>query len=268
VPSTYSIRLVKIGLPLGLLDDGRHAHPHPHRPPPCGQDPPRPDAREPRVAASAGRPPTRRAAATGAALRPRVLGPACPPLARLGGGRLHRPTRDRHPVAPRRFQALLDREEPTAWARPPRRRPRGPSPHPPDVRGQPPVGRATDSRGAPGFGDLPGHGLQVRGPPGDAAIADLAHVPRQPPRASGLGGLLRRAHGGVQGVVRLRRPRARPPTRRACQRDRRPHGPVDGPAARGGVSVGHRAAITFCATAMRSTASCSPAECTPWGSRR
>ena len=99
VPSTYSVRLVNIEVPAGPMDDGRHAHPHPQRPPPRGPDPARPGAREPRAAPSAGRPPTDRAASTPAPLRPSVLGPARPSVARLGGGRRHRPTRDRHPVA-------------------------------------------------------------------------------------------------------------------------------------------------------------------------
>src|SRR4029450_12589418 len=67
-------------------DDGRHADPHPHRPLPCGQDPPRPDAREPRVAPSTGSPATHRAASTPAPFRPLVLDPPLPRVARLGGG--------------------------------------------------------------------------------------------------------------------------------------------------------------------------------------
>ena len=62
VPSTYPLRLVNIELPGGLIDDGRDAHPDPHRPPPRGQKPPRPGAQEPRAAPSADRPPTHRAA--------------------------------------------------------------------------------------------------------------------------------------------------------------------------------------------------------------
>src|SRR4029077_6322429 len=104
-------------------DDGQHADPDPHGPPLRAPDPPRPGARKPRVAAPAGRPPARRAASTAAALRPAVLGPAVPPVERLGGDRLHRPTRDRHPVASDRLQALLDLEEPGARTRPPSRRP-------------------------------------------------------------------------------------------------------------------------------------------------
>ena len=79
-------------------------------------------------------------------VRPAVLGPAVPPVERLDGCRLHRPTRDRDPVAAGRLQALLDLEEPPERARPPGRRPGGPSAHPTDVSRQPPVGRAADSR--------------------------------------------------------------------------------------------------------------------------
>ena len=72
----------------------------------------------------------------------------------------------------------------------------------PDVRAlirtmaarQPPVGCAPDSRGAAetGHRDFPGDGVQVRRPPSKAALADLAHVPRQPHPEPGLRGLLRR----------------------------------------------------------------------------
>src|SRR5881396_2857506 len=55
VPSTYSVRLANIELSAGLMDDGRHDHPHPHRPPPRGQDPALPGVRKPRVAAPTGR---------------------------------------------------------------------------------------------------------------------------------------------------------------------------------------------------------------------
>ena len=245
VPSTYSVRLVNIEVPAGPMDDGRHAHPHPHRPPPRGPDPARPGARESRAAPSAGRPPTDRDASTPAPLRPSVLGPARPSVARLGGGRRHRPTRDRHPVAANRLQAVLDLEEPPARARPPRRRPGRPRADPHHGSRQPPVGRTPDPRRAPEARprDLAGHGLQVPGPPSNAPIADVAHVPRQPYWEPRLRGLLHRAHGTVQGVVRLRRPGARPPTRPPHQRDRLTHGAVDGPAARGGVPLGHRPAL-------------------------
>src|SRR5436190_3849934 len=115
-------------------------------------------------------------------LRPAVLGPAVPPVERLGGRRLPRPTRHRDPVAPDRLQARLDLEELPKRARPPGRRPGGPSAHPPDVHGQPTLGRAADSRGAPETGrrDLTGGGLQVRRPPSEAAIAELAN--RSPQR--------------------------------------------------------------------------------------
>jgi hypothetical protein len=70
----YLLRpLVNIELSAGLMDDGRHDPRHPYGPSPRGQDPPRPGAREPRVAASAGGPPAHRAASTPADLRPRVL---------------------------------------------------------------------------------------------------------------------------------------------------------------------------------------------------
>ena len=77
-----------------------------------------------------GRPPTDRAASTPAPLRPAVLGPARPPVARLGGGRRHRPTRHCGPMAAVRLQALLDLEEPPEWTRPPSRHPGTASAHP------------------------------------------------------------------------------------------------------------------------------------------
>src|SRR4029453_1610760 len=45
-----------------------------------------------------------------------------------------------------------------------------------------PLGRTPDPRRAPEARprDLAGHGLQVPGPPSNAPIADVAHVPRQP----------------------------------------------------------------------------------------
>jgi hypothetical protein len=63
------------------------------------------------------------------------------------------------------FQLVLDLEEPPEGTRPPGRRPGAPSAHPTDVRGQPHLGRAADSRGTSETGrrDLPGDGLQVRG---------------------------------------------------------------------------------------------------------
>jgi site-specific DNA recombinase len=174
-----------------------------------------------------------------------LLGLARPPVARLGGGRLHRPTRDRHPVAAVRLQDLLDLEEPPARARPSGRRPGDPSAHPTDVQGQPPVGRAADSRGASETRrrDLAGCGLQVPCAPSEAAIADLADLSRQPPGKPCRRGLLRRAHRAVQGLVRFRGPGARAAARPSYQRHRHPHGPVDGAATRGGVPLGDRPAI-------------------------
>ena len=70
-------------------------------------------------------------------VRPHVLGPARPPVARLDGCRLRRPTCDCDPVAADRLQALLDLEEPPERARPPGRRPGGPSAHPTNARANP-----------------------------------------------------------------------------------------------------------------------------------
>src|SRR5512132_2607246 len=66
-------------------------------------------------------------------------------LSRLWNGwtdAVHRPARDRDPMAADRLQARLDLEEPAHRARPPGRRPGRPSAHPTDVRGQPPAGCA------------------------------------------------------------------------------------------------------------------------------
>ncbi len=104
----------------GLIDDGRHAHPHPHRPPPWCQDPALLGVREPRVTAPTGRSPAHRAAPTPADVRPAVVGPAVPYMERLDGCRLRRPpTRHRDPVAADRLQAPVDLEEPAVRARPP-----------------------------------------------------------------------------------------------------------------------------------------------------
>jgi len=127
VPSIYSVRLVNVELSAGLIDDSRHDHPHRHRPPPRVQNPPRPGAWESRVAASIGRPPARRAAATPATRRPTVLGPLVPNVERLGGRPLLGQTRDCHPVASDRLHAVLDLEEPTNRSRPPGRLPWSPS---------------------------------------------------------------------------------------------------------------------------------------------
>ena len=138
-------------------------------------------------------------------------GSCCRLWARLERCHLRRPTRHSDPVAAYRLQTLLGLEEPPERARPSERLPGGASAHPTNVSRQPPVGRAADSRGTPeaGHRDRAGDGLQVSGPPPDAAVADLAHVPRQPPSDPRLRGLLRRPHRDVQGLVRLRGPGAR-----------------------------------------------------------
>ena len=177
--------------------------------------------------------------------RPVVLGLAVPSVERLEGCCLGRPTRDGDSVAADRLQARLDLEEPRARARPSGRRPGDPSAHPTDVQGPPPVGRAADSRGASEARrrDLAGVRLQVRGPPSEAALADLADFSRQSPGKPRLRGLLRRAHRGVQGLGRLRGLGARAAARRPHQCHRRPHRPMDGPATRGGVPLADCPAI-------------------------
>ena len=62
--------------------------------------------------------------------RPPVLGPAVPPVGRLDGCHLRRPTRHGDPVASDWLQALLGPEEPPDRARPSGRRAGGPSAHP------------------------------------------------------------------------------------------------------------------------------------------
>src|SRR5262249_50956460 len=126
--------------------------------------------------------------------RPAVLGPAVPPVDRLDGCHLGRPTRHGDPVAADRLQARLDLEEPPARTRSPSRRPGGSSTDPTDVHGEPPLGCATDSWGASEVGhrDFPGNSVQVRRPPSEAAIADLANLPKEPPGEPRLRGLLRR----------------------------------------------------------------------------
>jgi hypothetical protein len=130
VPSTYSVCLGNIERSTGLIDDGRHDPPHPHRPPPRPQDTPRPGAREPRLTAPTGVLAAHRAPSTAADGRPAALGPAIPPLEPVDGCRLRRPTRHGDPMAAVRLQALLDLEEPPERARPSSRRAGGPSAHP------------------------------------------------------------------------------------------------------------------------------------------
>ena len=270
MPSIYSVRLVNVDFRLGLIDDGRHAHPHPHRPPPWGQDPPRPGAREPRVAAPTGRPPAHRAASTAANRRPPVLGPAVPPVGRLDGCHLRRPTRDRDPVAADRLQALLDLEEPPERARPPGRRSGGPRAHPTDVHGEPPLGRAADSRGAPeaGHRDLPGDSVQVHRPPSEAAIADLAHVSRQPHSEPRLRGLLHRAHGDCSRSCSSSWSWRTIGDASSTSTSPTPPRPSGRPSNSWRRSPGRPPRDTSCATAMRSTGSCSRAESRPWGSTK
>jgi putative transposase len=73
------------------------------------------------------------------------------------------------------FKLFWAPEEPPARTGPPGRRPGGPNAHPTDVPGQPPLGRAADSRGTPETGgrDLASDGIQVSCAPSEAAIADL-----------------------------------------------------------------------------------------------
>src|SRR4029453_5616747 len=145
VPSIYSVRLVNVERSAGLIDDGRHDHPDLHRPPPWCPDPALPRAREPRVAAPTGHLPAYRAASTAANIRPPVLGSTVPPVGRLDGCHLRRPTRPRDPVASDWVQRPLGLEEPPERARPPGRHPGSSSAHPTDVQGEPHLGRTADS---------------------------------------------------------------------------------------------------------------------------
>jgi hypothetical protein len=205
VPSTYCVCLVNIERSAGLIDDGRHAHPDPHRPLPRGQKPPRPGAREPRAALSAGRPPTHRTAPTSPAIRPALLGPALPHVARLVGGGRHRPSRDGDPETADRLPALLGLEEPPARAGPSGRRAGGPPAHPTYVARQP-------LWGAPRIhGKLQKLGIEIS----QAAVSKYLDRRSTPPLQTWrkfldkpsdprLRGLLRRPHRDVQGLVCLR----------------------------------------------------------------
>src|SRR5262245_33253315 len=117
----------------------------------------------------------------------------------LYGCRLRRPTRDRDPVASGPASSSSGPGRTPERTRPPGRRPGGSRAHPTDVHGESPLGRAADSRGASETGrpDLAGGGLQVRRPPSEAAIADLANLSREPPGGSRLRGLLCRTHRDV-----------------------------------------------------------------------
>src|SRR4029450_3525196 len=133
--------------------------------------------------------------------RPPFRGPSVPPVGRLDGCRLGRPTRDADPVAAERLQAGLDLEEPPARTGPPGRRPGGPRAGPTDVPGQRPLGCAADSRGTAEVGprDLAGDGVQVHGAPPEAPLADLAHLPDQSRPDPRFRRLRHRAHVEVQG---------------------------------------------------------------------
>ena len=191
--------------------------------------------------------------------RPAVLGPAVPPMERLDGCRLRRPTRDRDPVAARRLQARLDLEEPPE-------RTRSPAVARRSERSSDGCPRRTPSGARRGFTgssrNWASRSRRRRSPSTSSAIGGRHRRPgapfSQPPPEPGLRGLLHRAHRDVQGLVRLRGPGARPATRRAHQRHRRPHGPWT---AQQLVEAfpWETAPRYSCATAMRSTGSCSRA---------
>ena len=74
-------------------------------------------------------------------------------------------------------------------------------------------------------------------------VADLAHVPRQPRPGPGLPRFLHGPHRGLAGALRVPRARSPSPAPRPLQRDRTPHGPLDGPTDRGCLPKRHRAVL-------------------------
>jgi hypothetical protein len=158
-------------------DDGGHAHPHPHRPPPRGPIASRPGARNPRLAPSAGRAPTLRAASTPAMLGPAVLGPACPDCG--AAGRMPSPWSNPRPSS-------AGSGSPSGSSGPGRAAGTGQAARTSPQRSErssdecvvpTPLGRAADPRGTAETGrrDLTGDGVQIHGSPSKATVPDLAH---------------------------------------------------------------------------------------------
>ena len=126
-------------------------------------------------------------------------------------------------LAPYGVRPVLEVEEPQAGRAPPYGC-RDPHPHPSDGPRQRRLGRSAHPRGAAQarLRRQRGHGVARYASTFHTAIADMAHVPRQPHAPCRGDRLLRSAHGDLPLAVRVRRPGPRTTTHRALQRHRRP----------------------------------------------
>ena len=104
--------------------------------------------RESRATAAARRPPSFRETAPRVGVRPRVLGHLIQDFEGLEAVAGPRETGDSYPVAPLRFQTLLDMEEPETSAGPSTHRSRRTRTGPEDERSQPSVGSSSRTRRA------------------------------------------------------------------------------------------------------------------------
>jgi len=97
----------------------------------------------------------------------------------LGACGHHREARDRHSMAPKRLQAVLDLEKPPERKRSTNRCPGHPTTHPEDVAGQPMLGCTEGARGIAQAWDryLSSHNLQVHGPSPKVASEDGSTIP-------------------------------------------------------------------------------------------
>ena len=110
------------------------------------------------------------------------LGGVVPRVAPLARGPCDRETRDRHRLAPKGLPAFLDLEIATKKAGPTADFEGSPRPHPTDVPREPAVGRSTVPWGAAEarLRRFRGGRVEIPDALSEAAVADLADVPRQP----------------------------------------------------------------------------------------
>jgi len=152
--------------------------------------------RGPRAAASARRPSGGRAASTTEASRPPALGVAFARMVWLAYSRaaLSPPrlgeAEDGHLLAAQALSRSLDAAEPKGSAGPASHRQGGPRSHPEDLGVQSLLGITTHLERAAEAGHRRGqvHGGEVQGPSTQAAVADMAGLPRQPRQGAGVAG--------------------------------------------------------------------------------
>ncbi len=137
---------------------------------------------------------------------------------------------DSYPVAPLRFQTLLDMEEPETSAGPFTHRSRRTRTDPEDQRSQSSVGSSSRTRRAAQDRNrrLSGRGVQVYGSASKAPVPDLEKLSRQSFVRPGLRRLLHGADRNVPRSLCLRRALPRPSPYRSFQCHRTSFGRVDG----------------------------------------